>query len=155
MKSRAPEIAKGPDSADAFTPEAIETDVSWLPGPVDCEEPPETSKIFVQAYLADPGAWHWSTDLVNDSREKVLKRALAIIAQARLPDHQRALGQLGAGPLEDLMSDTLLDDLCAWMPFGDAMRYTLNCVRMNVEPPALQRRLKAMLYERQSHRGRT
>jgi hypothetical protein len=155
MKSRAPEIAEGPVSADAFTPEAIESDVSWLPDLIDCEERPETTEIFVLAYLADPGAWHWSTDLVNDSREKVLKRALAIIAEARLPDHQPALGQLGAGPLEDLMSDTLLDDLRAWMPFGDAMRYTLNCVRMNVEPPALERRLKGMLSARQSHRGRT
>lgn len=86
--------------------------------------------------------------MLNDPRETVLKRVLAIIAQARLPDHQRALGQLGAGPLEDLMSDALLDDLHAWMPFSAEMRYALGNVRMNVEPPALQHRLEQMLLDR-------
>ena len=36
-------------------------------------------------------------------------RVLAIIAQAQLPDHEKALDQLGVGPLENMMSDTLLD----------------------------------------------
>jgi hypothetical protein len=44
-----------------------------------------------------------------------------------------------------MMSEMLLDNLRAWMPFSEPMRYALHCVRMNVEPPALQQRLRAML----------
>ena len=133
---------------NVFSRAAIAADLSWVPDMAALEGPPVTAESFVLAYLADPSTWHWSTDMLNDPREIVLRRVLAIIAQARLPDHQLALGQLGAGPLEDLMSDALLDDLRAWMPFTAEMRYALRNVRMNVEPPALQHRLEAMLLHR-------
>jgi hypothetical protein len=145
MKSRKPKRHTAFVSNNAFTPDAIASDASWLPDMADCDERPGSAEDFVQAYLADPGAWHWSTDLLNNSKEETLKRALAVIARARLPDHQQALGQLGAGPIEDMMSEMLLDNLRAWMPFSEPMRYALHCVRMNVEPPALQQRLRAML----------
>ncbi|MDF0657928.1 MULTISPECIES: hypothetical protein [Rhizobium] len=73
------------------------------------------------------------------------QRVLAIVEQAKLPDHEEALGQLGAGPLEDMMSDELLDHLQHWLPFTPAMRYALGQVRISAEHPALQRRLEAML----------
>jgi hypothetical protein len=85
----------------------------------------------------------------NGAAGIVLKRALAIIAQAQLPDHEKALGQLGVGPLENMMGNELLDDLRSWMPFTAAMCYALSSVRMEVEPPALQRRLYAMMQESQ------
>ncbi|WP_246828233.1 hypothetical protein [Rhizobium redzepovicii] len=56
-----------------------------------------------------------------------------------MPDHEEALGQLGAGPLEDMMSDELLDHLQHWLPFTPAMRYALGQVRISAEHPALQR----------------
>ncbi|WP_280950485.1 hypothetical protein [Rhizobium acidisoli] len=40
-----------------------------------------------------------------------MKRVLAIVAKAKLPEHEKALGQLGVDPLENMMSDTLLDIL--------------------------------------------
>lgn len=80
----------------------------------------------------------------------MLKRVLAIIAQARLPDHELALGQLGAGPLEDMMSDDLLDDLEAWVPFKSTMSYTLRMVRMTFEATRLQQRLETLL-QRSDH----
>lgn len=144
MKLRS-QIVDERDPANIFTPAAIASETAWLPDQAVFEGAPISAEIFVHAYLDDPDAWHWSTDLRNDTREAILKRTLAIIAQARLPDHERALGQLGAGPLEDLMSAALLDELDDWLPFSDAMRYALNCVRMNVEPAAVQRRLEAML----------
>lgn len=83
--------------SSAFAPLTIESDVSWLPDLRDCEEPPASTEIYVQAYLADPDKWHWSMDMLNGPRETILKRALAIISRARLPDHEKALSQLGAG----------------------------------------------------------
>jgi len=133
------------NTADTFTPAAIAHETDWLPDQAVLDGAPMSAEIFVHAYLDDPNAWHWSTVLRNGPREAILKRTLAIIAQARLPHHEQALGQLGAGPLEDLMSAALLDDLDNWMPFSDAMRYALNCVRMNVEPATVQRRLEGML----------
>lgn len=150
MKLRSTIVDKR-DPADPFTPAAIAHETDWLPDHAVFHGAPMSAEIFVHAYLDDPDAWHWSTDLRNAPRETILKRTLAIIAQASLLHHERALGQLGAGPLEDLMSAALLDDLDNWMPFSDAMRYALNCVRMNVEPAAVQRRLEGML----SKRGQT
>ncbi|MGF7056316.1 hypothetical protein GGC47_005534 [Bosea sp. OAE752] len=133
---------------NVFARAAIAADLSWVPDMAALDGPPVTAESFVKAYLADPSTWHWSTDMLNYPREIVLRRVLAIIAQARLPDHQLALGQLGAGPLEDLMSDALLEDLRTWMPFTPEMRYALGNVRMNVEPPTLRHRLEAMLLYR-------
>ncbi|MCJ9692111.1 hypothetical protein MOV76_10790 [Rhizobium sp. PRIMUS64] len=132
-------------AAKPFTSSALASDLTWLPDVTAVGKPPVSAEAYVQAYLADPGEWYWSTILLHDSRESVLKRVLAIVEQARLPDHEKALGQMGAGPLEDMMSDELLDHLQHWLPFTPAMRYALGQVRMSSEPPALQQRLKAML----------
>lgn len=110
-------------------------------------EPAVTAETYVAAYLADVDQWWWSTSLVNDPREIVLKRVLAIIARARMPDHEKALGQLGVDPLENMMSEPLLDLLSSWMPLTPALCHALSCVRMEFEPPALQRRLHAMIRE--------
>ncbi|NGN43525.1 hypothetical protein G6N74_20855 [Mesorhizobium sp. CGMCC 1.15528] len=130
----------------AFTPSEVASDLSWAPDMAAFDEPPLTAKAYVQAYLADPTTWWWSTnDYSSSEADVVLKRVLAIAAEAQLPDHEEALGQVGVGPLENMMSDTLLDLLGAWMPFTPAMRYALSSVRMEFESPALQRRLSAMI----------
>ena len=128
-----------------FTRSAIASDLAWLPDMVGLGKPSIAAEAYIQAYLADPGGWYWSTILLHDPKEMVLQRVLAIVEQAKLPDHEEALGQLGAGPLEDMMSDELLDHLQHWLPFTPAMRYALGQVRMSAEHPALQRRLEAML----------
>jgi len=110
-------------AVNAFTSSALSSDLTWLPDMMAVGEPPLTAEVYIPAYLADPGEWYWSTILLHDSRESVLKRILAIVEQARLPDHEEALGQLGAGPLEDMMSEELLDHLQHWLPFTPAMRY--------------------------------
>ncbi|MBN9984250.1 hypothetical protein HFO68_03125 [Rhizobium laguerreae] len=137
-------IAVAP-AVDVFTRSALASDLTWLPDMTAVGRPPLTAEAYVEAYLADPGEWYWSTLLLHDPSEIVLKRVLAIIEQAQLPGHEKALGQLGAGPLEDLMSEELLDRLQHWLPFTPAMRHALSQVRMAVESPVLQQRLKAML----------
>jgi hypothetical protein len=132
-------------AVDVFTRSALASDLTWLPDMTGVGKPPLTAEAYIEAYLADPGEWYWSTILLHDPSEVVLKRVLAIIDQARLPGHEKALGQLGAGPLEDMMSEELLDHLQHWLPFTPAMRHALSLVRMDVEPPVLQQRLKAML----------
>ncbi|MBY5760484.1 hypothetical protein HFO07_28175 [Rhizobium leguminosarum] len=132
-------------AVDAFTPSALTSDLTWLPDMMAVGKPPLTAHAYVEAYLADPGEWYWSTLLLHDPSEVVLKRVLAIVEQAKLPGDEKALGQLGAGPLEDMMSGELLDRLQHWLPLTPAMRYALGLVRMDVEPLALQQRLKAML----------
>ncbi|MGO8074691.1 hypothetical protein AB9F41_19495 [Rhizobium leguminosarum] len=132
-------------AVDAFTRSALASDLTWLPDVTAVGKPPVTAEAYLEAYLADPGEWYWTTILLHDPSEIVLKRVLAIIEQAQLPRHAKALGQLGAGPLEDMMSEELLDRLQHWLPFTPAMRHALSQVRMSSEPPALQQRLKAML----------
>ncbi|TBZ07576.1 hypothetical protein [Rhizobium leguminosarum] len=132
-------------AVDAFTRSALASDLTWLPDMTAFGKPPLTAEAYVEAYLADPGEWYWTTLLLHDPSEIVLKRVLAIIDQAQLPGHEKALGQLGAGPLEDMMSEELLDRLQHWLPFTPAMRFALSLVRMAVESPVLQQRLKAML----------
>lgn len=131
-------------TVNAFTRSAIASDLTWLPDMIAVGKTPVTAEAYVQAYLVDPAEWYWSTILLHDPKEVVLKRVLAIVEQAKLPDHEEALGQLGAGPLEDMMSDELLDNLQHWLPFKPAMRYALSQVRMSIEPPVLQQRLNAM-----------
>ncbi|MBY2944205.1 MULTISPECIES: hypothetical protein [Rhizobium] len=131
-------------AVDVFTRSALASDLTWLPDMTAVGKPPLTADAYIEAYLADPGEWYWTTILLHDPREVVLKRVLAIIEQAQLPGHEKALGQLGAGPLEDMMSEELLDHLQDWLPFTPAMRYALSQVRMSSESPALQQRLNAM-----------
>ncbi|MGO7549956.1 hypothetical protein [Rhizobium leguminosarum] len=132
-------------AVDVFTRSALASDLTWLPDMTGVGKPPLTAEAYIEAYLADPGEWYWSTILLHDPSEVVLKRVLAIIDQAQLPGHEKALGQLGAGPLEDMMSEELLDHLQHWLPFTPAMRHALSQVRMSSEPLVLQQRLKAML----------
>lgn len=132
-----------------FTPSDIASDRSWVPDMVTPGEPPLTAETYVAAYLTDVDEWWWSTSLLHESRGVVLKRVLAIVAKAKLPDHEKALGQLGVDPLENMMSGALLDLLSSWMPFSPEMCYALGSVRMEVEPPTLQHRLGAMIAESQ------
>lgn len=144
-KPRSGKYTADAPAVDAFTRSALASDLTWLPDMTAFGKPPLTAEAYVEAYLADPGEWYWSTLLLHDPSEIVLKRVLAIIEQAQLPGHEKALGQLGAGPLEDLMSEELLDRLQHWLPFTPAMRHALSQVRMAVESPVLQQRLKAVL----------
>lgn len=124
-----------------------------MPDMVSLGQPPVTAQTYVEAYLADLDKWWWSTTYSSrDERDIALKRVLAIIKRAQLPDNEVALGQLGAGPLEDMMGNELLDDLTPWMPFTAAMCYALGCVGMHNEPTTLQRRLNAMIQESQRDR---
>ncbi|MGO8057160.1 hypothetical protein ACC716_03015 [Rhizobium johnstonii] len=132
-------------AVDAFTRSALASDLTWLPDMMVVGKPPLTAEAYIEAYLGDPGEWYWTTLLLDDPSEIVLKRVLAIIDQAQLPGHEKALGQLGAGPLEDMMSEELLDRLQHWLPFTPAMRHALSQVRMSSEPLVLQQRLKAIL----------
>ncbi|MBA8881851.1 hypothetical protein FHW16_005598 [Phyllobacterium myrsinacearum] len=130
---------------NTFTPLSIKTDLSWVPDTLSIGEPFVTAQTYVETYLADPKKWHWSTDLLNEPQDLVLKRVLAIISQARLPDHALALGQLGAGPLENMMSKELLDHLQSWVPFSATMSYALGMVRMTFEDTKLQQRFEIMM----------
>lgn len=97
--------------SQVFTRDAIASDHSWADLP-EMEHTWARPEHYVRAYLSDPDAWWWSTnDYTQGESEVVLKRVLAIIAQARMPEHEKALGQLGSGPLENMMSDGLLDIL--------------------------------------------
>lgn len=130
---------------EAFTPEAIASNHSWLP---ELEHSALTLESYVQGYLSDPDAWWWTTnDYSSEEGEVVLQRVLEIFARARLPEHEKALGQLGVGPLENMMSDDLLNILSQWMPFSDAMCHALGCVRLEGEPNSVQRRLQAMIFQ--------
>lgn len=144
-KTRSGQHTADAPAVDAFTRSALPSDLTWLPDMMAVGKSPLTAEAYVEAYLADPGEWYWTTILLHDPREIVLKRVLAIIEQAQLPRHEKALGQVGAGPLEDMMSEDLLDRLQHWLPFTPAMRHALSQVRMSSEPPVLQQRLKAML----------
>ncbi|MGO7154515.1 hypothetical protein [Rhizobium leguminosarum] len=132
-------------AVDAFTRSALASDLTWLPDMTGVGKPPLTAEAYAEAYLADPGEWYCTTILLHDPSEFVFKRVLVIIDQAQLPGHEKALGQLGAGPLEDMMSEELLDRLQHWLPFTPAMRHALGEVRMSSESLVLQQRLKAML----------
>ncbi|WP_379064703.1 hypothetical protein ACHMW4_16590 [Mesorhizobium sp. UC22_110] len=129
-----------------FTPGEIASDLSWVPDTVSLGLLPLTAAAYVQQYLADPEEWWWTTNNYSPAESAVvLKRTLAIIKQARRPDHDKALGQLGVGPLENMMSNELLDSLQGWMPFTPAMCHALDQTRMEFEPPDVQRRATAMI----------
>lgn len=107
---------------------------------------PASPELYAKAYLSDPVFWWWSTNSYTvEESGIVLKRVLSLIDQAQLPGHEQALGQLGVGPLESLMSESLLDILECWVPFKEPMRYALNSVRFETQPLAVQRRLKTLM----------
>lgn len=117
----------------------------WMPATAEPGQPALTADEYVKAYLDDPDSWWWTTCLSNESAEMVLPRVLAVIDRADVALHQKALGQLGAGPLEDMMSDRLLDWLQVYQPFSPALRFALSCVRVQAEPASIRHRLETML----------
>ncbi|KRB01657.1 hypothetical protein ASD83_05040 [Devosia sp. Root685] len=106
---------------------------------------PMTANEYNGAYLAQPDLWWWTTNLSTEPRGLVLSRVLAIIMQANVVVHEKAVGQLGAGPLEDMMSDELLDELKVLHPFSPALKLALSCVRIGTETARVRERLAAML----------
>ena len=79
----------------------------------------------------------WASDELRAANpDDRLKLVMAVIHQARLPQHESALGLIGAGLLEDMMSDELLDRLESHVPFSAELKYALTMVRMEFEPEA-------------------
>jgi hypothetical protein len=103
---------------------------------------------FADAYLdlANPEARKWAYRLLLslDTAEARFDLVMSVIQRAHLPEHEEALGLLGAGAMEDMMSDWLLNRLKDYLPFSQNLRYCLLMVRMDVEPEALQKRLIRM-----------
>lgn len=109
---------------------------------------PLSDAQFGDAYLnANPETHEWACGvlLTADSSEERLDLVMSVIRRAHLPEHEEALGLLGAGAMEDMMSDWLLDRLKDYLPFSESLKYCLSMVRMEFEPDALQQRLNAML----------
>jgi hypothetical protein len=116
---------------------------------------PATARQFVDAYLAycRPGAqtdskvknW-WAVDMFyTDDRQEKLKLALTMIDYADLNRDEFALGCIGAGPLEDLMSEWLLDRLENIVSDNLKLKYALGRVRMEFEEESLQQRVARLL----------
>jgi hypothetical protein len=123
---------------------------NWLP----CLIPwwPVTAQQFATAYLRyyhsddrKEEDW-WAVDMLFAiDREEKLKLCLAVLDYADLATDEPGLGVLGAGPLEDLMSDWLLDRLETRIGQDARLRYALRMVRIEVEPEPLQERLVKLL----------
>lgn len=96
--------------------------------------------------LTNPEAHQWAWGVLWDAetREEKLNLVMAVIQCAHLPEDEHALGLLGAGAMEDLMSDWLLDRLKEHLPFSQELRHCLSNVRMEFEPEALQQRLNRL-----------
>lgn len=103
---------------------------------------------FADAYLdlADPDRHQsaYSVYTWADTPEERFNLVMAVIQRAHLPEDEEALGLLGAGPMEDLMGDWLLDRLKEYLPFSENLRHCLLSVRMDVEPEAVQKRAERM-----------
>jgi len=104
---------------------------------------PMTANQFGVAYLID-NEWGWFEIREAKNREDRLKLIMAVVQQAQLPQDERALGGLGAGPLEDMMSEWLLDQLEKHVPFDANLRLALSQIRMEFEPEHLQERLRQL-----------
>ncbi|WP_246677436.1 hypothetical protein [Mesorhizobium sp. B2-3-12] len=129
-----------------FTRLDLSEDLSWVPADFRRDAQgnvPLDTQTYIESYLADPSEWHWSTH--DEPREIKLKRVMAILAKARLPEHAKAVAQLGVGPFEDMMSDWLLDRLEAYLPFDVALYTALSGLYVFNEPPAVQDRLARMM----------
>lgn len=123
--------------------------VSWYP---------TTAQQFAEAYrqfcksghksvaqaLKDKNLWA-SNMLHTDNREEKLKLALAIIDYADLSRDELVLACVGAGPLEDLMSDWLLDRLEELPPNNLKLKHALRTVRMESEEKSLQQRVARLI----------
>jgi hypothetical protein len=109
-----------------------------------------TSRQFADANPSlgkDSSKYVWADSALRDNFawENRYKLVMAVIRHGRLPEHSNALGMLGAGPLEDMISDWLLDRLEAQLPYGDPLRCALSMVGMEFEPGVLRKRRKWML----------
>jgi hypothetical protein len=91
------------------------------------------------------GAMRGAGSTYDGPPEIKLRRVMAILEQARLPEHDKAIRQLGVGPFEDMMSHWLLDHLEAYMPFNDTLRHALEGLYIFNEPQAVQDRLARMM----------
>jgi hypothetical protein len=120
----------------------------WVP--CVTSEVPATAAQFGEAYLNlrrdySKHVWAWSALQDRFEWEYRLKLVMAVVQHARLPQHEEALGQIGVGALEDMMSDWLLDQLERYLPFDKPLQYALSNVRMDFEPDALRDRLNRMV----------
>jgi hypothetical protein len=86
----------------------------------------------------------WKKFIASDNAEERFKLVMSVVQRAQLPEHEEALGLLGADPMEDLMSDWFLDRLKDYLPFSQELRYCLSNVRMEFEPEPLLQRLLHM-----------
>ncbi len=143
---------------DASTPEdkltylELLTEESWQECIVSWY--PTTAQQFAEAYLTyyrlereenKEKNW-WAVDMLSaDNRQDRLKLALVIINYADLSRDEYALGCLGAGPLEDLMSEWLLDRLEKIIVDNVKLQYALSMVRIEFEEESLQQRLTKLL----------
>ncbi|MCB0210675.1 MAG: hypothetical protein KDJ52_15150 [Anaerolineae bacterium] len=115
---------------------------------------PATAQQFAETYLSyyrvkekenQDKNW-WAVDMLfAQDRHERLKLVLAVIDYADLSRDEYALGCLGAGPLEDLMSDWLLDTLEKIVPHNIKLKYALSMVRMEFEAESLQQRVAKLL----------
>jgi len=141
-----------PNQENAFNYVALLIQESWEASLVSWT--PVTAHQFAVAYLEyhndktkenkDKNWWAVEMLMGNDREEK-LKLLLTIIDYADLSNDSFALGCIGAGPLEDLMSHWLLDRLEARILNDLKLRYALSIVRMENEDKNLQHRVAKFL----------
>ncbi|MBX9687655.1 MAG: hypothetical protein K2X27_13190 [Candidatus Obscuribacterales bacterium] len=114
-------------------------------------------RYFYSGFASD--ADYWADEILHDStiREEKLAACLALIySEPPKNFNEKYLGFIGAGPLEDLMSDWLLAQLPERID-DERLAYALLSVRMEFEKAELQsglkRKLKSFL-ERQELKNR-
>ncbi len=128
--------------------QALHVEAAWQP----CIEPsyPATAQQFASAYLRyfqqrAEADW-WAVDLLSVPDQAArLRLVRAVLHHAQLPADAYALGCLGAGPLEELLSDWLLDELEPEIAHSPNLRHALSTVRRESEPPHIQARLARLL----------
>jgi len=120
--------------------EFLEVEIGGKRSPCIVGSLPMTAQQFGEAHLRDDD-WGWFEVREAKTTEDRLRLVMAVVEQAELPKDERVLGELGAGPLEDMMSDWLLDQLEMRVPFDAKLRLVLSQIRMEFEPDHLQQRL--------------
>ena len=136
---------KGLSAKGSVSRRPVNSDVGPL---IMASKTPSSEEIRVaDAYLdlANPDAHDWAAGvLLKADRDEKFEMVMSVVERAHLPEDQEALGYLGAGAMEDLMSDWLLDRLKDYLPFTHELRCCLSAVRMGFEPRALHERLLRM-----------
>lgn len=131
---------------------SLRIDGEWT----ECVSPrlPATARHFAESYIryhqpttkAEKDRHWWAVDAFFDADfDEKPALVLAVVDHAGLPGDEVALGALGAGPLEEMMREELLDRLASRIQNDAKLRYALGAVRMSVEPEPLQRRLAALM----------